>query len=167
MRPACICITWKRPRAPPERWSKHGAEVFGQDLHRLGRLLAAGPRERLGAADRLFPLGMERRQVGVDLLDVLAGDELGQVHPVSADVGDGPQVRVAVGLDPPVVVVGQEQPVLGVGARDGEDAAQVSPGDAGVHLLAEGIEAEVVIDPRGLLGTGRGDLHQLGRLLSS
>ena len=95
----------------------------------LARLLAAGAGEGLCAADRPLPLGMEGCQVGVDLVDVQSGDELGQVHPVGADVGDGPQVRVAVGLDAPVVVIDQQQPVLGVGSGDREDPAELSPGD--------------------------------------
>ena len=77
------------------------------------------------------------------------------------------QVGVAVRLDPPVVIVDQEQPVLGVGARDREDPAQLATRDASVHLLAERIEADVVIHARGLLGMGRGRFHQLRSLLGA
>ena len=95
------------------------------------------------------------------------GDELGQIHPVGADVGNGPQVGVTIRLDPPVVVIDQQQPVLGVGTRDREDSAQLATRDASVHLLAERIEAEVVIHARRLLGMGRGRFHQLRSLLGT
>ena len=37
------------------------------------------------------------------------------------------RVGVTIRLDPPVVIVDQEQPVLGVGARDRDDPAQFAP----------------------------------------
>ena len=74
---------------------------------------------------------------------------------------------MAIGFDPPVIVVDQEQPVLGVRARDRQDPAQLAPGDTGVHLLAERIEAKIVIHSGRLLGMRRGDFDQLSGLLGT
>ena len=67
---------------------------------------------------------VKRGQIGKNGLDRRADQKLGQVHPVGADVGDGAKICPAVGLDPPVVVVGVEQPVLHVRAGHTENAAQ-------------------------------------------
>ena len=48
--------------------------------------------------------------------DPLAGDELDQVAPVRADVGERPRGAAELGLDAPVVVGRREQPVLEVAA---------------------------------------------------
>ena len=48
--------------------------------------------------------------------DAVPGDELGEVAPVRADVGERARRAAEVGLDAPVVVLGPQQPVLQVRA---------------------------------------------------
>ncbi|MGA2704183.1 MAG: hypothetical protein ABSH35_24185 [Isosphaeraceae bacterium] len=64
----------------PEPMKQDRSVVFSHDLHRLGRLLTPGAGKRLCPADRLLALGVKGREVGIHLLDVQSGDELGQIH---------------------------------------------------------------------------------------
>ena len=66
---------------------------------------------------RLVARPDERGQVGHHRRDVLAGHEGHQVEPVRADVADRPERAAAIGLEPPVPVAVEEQPVLEVAAR--------------------------------------------------
>ena len=123
MRPALI---WEMPtdaaRAVVEAQQDVGS-VLGGDvaLDRLGRALG---REGLDRAGRLLAHRDERRQVGHHLDDVQAGDEARQVEPVRADVADGAERAATLGLEPPVPVGLEQQPVLEVAAGDQADVAE-------------------------------------------
>ena len=78
----------------------------------------AGRGERLDLAGRPAPLGDEGVQVGAHLDDALPADELDEIKPVRADVRDGAQLALACGIEAPVPVRVEEQPVLQVVAAD-------------------------------------------------
>ena len=78
--------------------------------------------------------------------DALAGDERHQVEPVRADVADGAQRAAALGLEPPVPVALEEQPVLEVAAGDEADVAELAAGDDLVRVLVERVVADVEVD---------------------
>ena len=134
--------------------------VVGRHGDGLRAALPWAAAEGLGRAGGPPALGVERGQVGEHRADRPADDELRQVHPVSTDVGDRAEVRPAVGLDAPVVVVGLEEPVLGVGAGHAQDAPRRRRGRPGAELVTERVEPDVVIDGRHLARTVRGERDQ-------
>ena len=73
--------------------------------------------------------------------DLLAGDELGQVAPVRADVGERARGAARRGVDAPVAVLGIEQPVLQIGAVDEAHRPGVAAAHALARLADRGIEA--------------------------
>ena len=79
--------------------------------------------------------------------DRQAGDELDQVQPVGADVGDGAQLAAFSAQQAPVVVGRVEQPVLHIAAVDRVDAAQHAAPDQRAHFPVERVEAHIVVDP--------------------
>ena len=92
----------------------HG--VLGRDRPaRVARAVAA--RER-GAVGVVHALGDRGQRARAQARDALAGDELGEVAPVRADVGEGARRAAEVGVDAPVVVLRAQQPVLQVGPVD-------------------------------------------------
>ena len=74
-----------------------------------------------------------------------------------ADVADRPQRAALVGLEPPVPVGVEQQPVLEVVAGHEPDVAQAAVGDELADVLVERVEADVEVDrvdeaaPRGVL----------------
>ena len=102
-------------------------------------------------------------QVGEHLDDALAADELHEVEPVRADVGDGPQGALPAGVEAPVPVSVEEQPVLQVLAADQAGLTDLAGPHEGRGVLVvrveAGVEAHGVDDPG---GGGQGD--QLGGL---
>ena len=102
---------------------RHGDRLRAARLDVLRRWRRSRP-GRSGAG-----VGVERGQIGEHRADRPADNELSQVHPVGPDIGDRAEVRPAVGLDAPVVVVGLEEPVLGVGAGHAQDAPDVAAAD--------------------------------------
>ena len=97
--------------------------VLGRDLALHG-LRAALRGECLDRSRRLAPSSDECRQVGHHRDDPLAGQEGREVHPVRADVGHGAQLAAQLGLEPPVPVRVEQQPVLEVVAGDEPDVAE-------------------------------------------
>ena len=99
-------------------------------------------------------LGHRGERAGAEAGDPLAGDELGEVAPVRADVGERARGAAERRVDAPVVVLGVGQPVLQVGAVDEPDRA----GGAGAHAVAGLADRRVVaVDERdGGGGAGRG-----------
>jgi len=87
-RPAVTCETWKAPRVPSSQRRRNRGVVVGRHGDRPRGPAARGTAEGLGRADRPPALGVEGGQVGQDRTDLPPDDELGQVHPVGADVGD-------------------------------------------------------------------------------
>ena len=70
---------------------------------------------------------------------------LREIHPVRADVGDGPQRPALLGLEPPVPVSRVEQPVLEVPAVDVPDGAEHARRHERARLMGDRIEAEVEV----------------------
>ncbi len=96
----------------------------------------------------------------------MAGDELQQVAPVHADVGEGAGRSAQGGVDAPVVVLRAGQPVLQVGAVQQPHRAGRAVGDPGPGLPHRGVEAVDERDgghhARG--GGQRGELGGVGRV---
>ena len=63
-----------------------------------------------------------------------------------ADVADRPQRAAALGLEPPVPVGVEQQPVLEVAAGDEPDVAEPAVGDELADVLVERVEADVEVD---------------------
>ena len=55
-----------------------------------------------------------------------------------ADIGDGPQIRRATGLDSPVVILRIEQPILDIRPRDRKQSAEITARDALADFAADG-----------------------------
>ena len=116
------------------------------------------------------PFGRRRtgwtvQQVGADGLDLEAGDRVDEVQPVGADVGHRPQLAALGREDAPVVVGVEEQPVLHVAAGHVVDLAELAAAHPLAGLDRERVEADVVVDARGLPRVLAGEGHELGRLL--
>ena len=62
------------------------------------------------------------------------------------DVRDRTQVASEGGVEPPVPVGVEEEPVLEVVPRDQAHLTQLTRRDHAVHMLAERVEAQVVVD---------------------
>jgi hypothetical protein len=93
-------------------------------------------------------------QVGHDALDPDSAEEAHQVQPVRPDVADGPEHPALGGIEPPVPVGVEQEPVLEVVAGDQADLAQLAVGHESGEVLVQGIEAdvEVTADHAGLGG---------------
>ncbi len=89
-------------------------------------------------------------QVGEHLDDVLPADELHEVEPVRADVGNGAQGTLPAGIEAPVPVGVEEQPVLEVLAGDQSGLTDLAGLDEGSGVLVvrvePGVEAHRVDD---------------------
>ena len=129
----------------------------------LDRVRAALRGEGLDRAARLRALLDECREVGHDRGHPLAGEERHQVEPVRADVADRPQRAALVGLEPPVPVRLEEQPVLEVVAGHQPDVAEAARGDELAHVLVQRIEADVEVDRVDEAAPG-GELDELCRI---
>ena len=80
-------------------------DVFRDHLH-IHPLHVVRGGERLHLAGRTLPHRQGRRQVGEDRFDPPAAHPLREIHPVRADVSDGPQCPALLGLEAPVPVNG-------------------------------------------------------------
>ena len=107
-------------------------DVLGLDVADRRGGPVAGAVERVPAGGGA--LGMRDRGARREANDALAGDELDEIAPVGADVGEGPGGAAQSGVDPPVVVVRREQPVLQVPAVHERDGAGGPVGDPGARL---------------------------------
>ena len=124
--------------------------VLGLDVDGFGGVgrLHLG-REGLDFTERALAGGVHGLEVGLHGGDGEAGDELDEVEPVGADVGDSAQFAAFAAEDAPVVVGWVEEPVLHVAAGDGVDAAQRAAPDHGPDFPIERVEAHVVVDAGG------------------
>src|SRR5215207_6789657 len=93
----------------------HHGRVLGLYVPRLARAVAL--LERSPARGPL-PFGQRGDELRVDADQALPRDELGEVAPVRADVGERARRPAEPALDPPVVVLAPQEPVLEVGAVD-------------------------------------------------
>src|SRR5204863_9116480 len=89
--------------------------------------------------------GDRRREVGEELHDARSRDELREVEPVRADVADGPEFAALLGLEPPVPVGREQQPVLEVTAVDVPDLAYAAVAHERAGLLSLRIEPDVEV----------------------
>ena len=119
-------------------------DVLGGHLRVLA-LDVCGAREGLDLADRPVTDRDRGGEIGEDLHDPRAGHELGQVHPVRADVAHGAQLSRALRLQAPVPVRRLREPVLQVAAVDVPDVADVARADPLARFLDERVEADVEV----------------------
>ncbi len=127
----------------------------------LDPLDVVGGRERLDLADRPLADRDRRREIGEDLLDLEAGDELHEVEPVRADVARPRAARrPCSGSSRQFQSVGEQQPVLQVAAVHVPDVAELAAARARTGLLDQRVEADVEVravdEPAAL-----GELEQL------
>ena len=66
----------------------------------------------------------------LDAGDAVAGDELGEVAPVRADVGERARRAAELRVDAPVVVLGRREPVLQVAAMDQPHGTERAGGES-------------------------------------
>ncbi len=118
--------------------------VFGGDVadHRIPRDLG---RESLHGAGRLVTTPDERRQVRHDCDDPLARHERHEVQPVRPDVADRPQPTAALGLQAPVPVAVEKQPVLEIVSGHEPDVADLAVDDDVMSVLVQRVEADVEV----------------------
>ena len=161
--PALICETADRAAGAVVEAEQDRRGVLGRHVALDGVACCARSRtSRPGrAAARAGP--DERGEVGHHRDDRLAGQERHQVEPVRPDVADRPERAALVGLEPPVPVGLEQQPVLEVVAGDEPDVAEVAGGDELADVLVERVEADVEVD-RVDEPARRGELDQLGGL---
>lgn len=129
---------------------ERGAAVLGLDVDGLGCVggLDLGGKG-LDLAGGALAGGIDGLEVGLHGGDGKAGDELDEVEPVGADVGDGAQFAAFAAENAPVVVGGVEEPVLHVTAGDGVNLAEGAALNHGADFPVERIEAHVVVDAGG------------------
>ena len=131
--------------------------------HTLHVIAHGGGAERLDLADGVIALRDERVQIGERLDHRAAGDEPRQVQPVGTDVGDGPQAPLTGGIEAPVPVGVEQQPVLVVAPGDEPRLADRAGADQRSGVLVLRVVAQVEadgMDDAGVLGQG----EQLRRL---
>ena len=143
MRPAEIWLMTVEPTAPRVGLELHDRRVLG------ARPARAAPWPltdwKAACASLREALGQRGHRARAQARDAVAGDELGQVAPVRADVGEGARRAAELLVDAPVVVLRTQQPVLQVAAVDQPQRA----GRAGAHALARLAHGRVVaVDER-------------------
>jgi hypothetical protein len=89
---------------------------------------------------------VEGLQVGDQRGDAQAGDVLGHVEPVRADIGHAARRAASLRVDAPVPVRVVEQPVLRISALHGENLAQLAGLSHAAQLLHHGVVAQIVAD---------------------
>ena len=105
-------------RASVSNWTTAASSVVDR------RALAAGrPPARTRAPVPRWPLRHGGEHARGEPRDAMAGDELGEVAPVRADVGERARRAAELLVHAPVGVVGAQEPVLEVGAVDEADRA--------------------------------------------
>ena len=110
-----------------------------------GFALRRPPRWRTprSTADGLSRVPIDRREVGEDLDDALAGDVLDEIAPVRPDVADRGARAALVGLETPREVGGLEQPVLQIAPWTKCTAPELAAGDHLARLLHQRVAAVV------------------------
>ena len=142
---------------------QHQGHVLGARPSAAGRALSPPPAAAKAGtwSPRVLALGHRGHELRAHRRQTVAGDELDEVAPVRADVGEGPRRAGQLGVDAPVVVLVGRQPVLQV-APVGEAHGERTVGDPGPRLADHRVEA---VDERhrgdGARPVGGG--HQLGR----
>ena len=160
MRPAVIWETQSEPWAPLEkRRSAAPLSSVSMSMDSVASGAWTLAEKGLDFAGGALAGGVDGLEVGLHGGDGEAGDELDEVEPVGADVGDGAQFAAFAAEDAPVVVGGVEEPVLHVTAGDGVDAAEGAAPDHGADFPVERVEAHVVVDAGGESALA-GQLHK-------
>ena len=118
--------------------------VLGGDLARDG-LVGPLQGEGLHGAGGLLANLDECRQVRHDRHDRLPGDERREIQPVRADVADGAEGPAALGLEAPVPVGLEEEPILEVAAGHQADVADLATSHELVGVLVERVVADVEV----------------------
>jgi hypothetical protein len=144
---------------------QHRREVLGLDGVFLIPHVLHLPAEGLDLAEGTTTSLVVDAEIGEDLGDVVAENEVHRVEPVRADVGERTQLAAFLRQQPPVVVGVVEQPVLEVAAVDVDDPPELTLGDHCPQRLQRRVEPQVVVDGKHPLGRlHRG--HQSRRLLA-
>ena len=147
LRPAEIWLTIVVPIAP---WSVSNWTTAASSVATSRTSPSVGAGAERGAVLRVQALRQRGQHARAQPRDAVAGDELGEVAPVRADVGERARGAAELGVDAPVVVLRAQQPVLQVGAVEQADR----PGGAAADALARLADRRVVaVDER-----HRGDL---------
>ena len=121
--------------------------------------------ERLDLSGRAPAHRDDSRKVGAELDDAQAGDELGEIEPVRADVADRAQGTALVGLEAPVPVGRQCEPVLQIAAVEVPDAAEHAVAHECSRVVDHRVEADVEVGA--VHATARaGELEQLAGLVA-
>ena len=126
LRPGETWLTSIVPTTPPS--VRNMTVARSSVTHRPAGRRSPAPtgRERRGVA-AVGALGDDGRGLRAHRRDPLAGDELDEVAPVRADVGERARRAALRRVDPPVVVVGRGEPVLQVAAVDEADRRRSRP----------------------------------------
>ena len=122
------------------------------------------PRAKASRSSPRTALGHDDRGARGEPGEPVAGDELGEVAPVRADVREGARDAAPLGVDAPVVVLGVEQPVLQVCPVDEVHGAAPAGGDAVARLAHGGVEAVRERHGRARRGVGREGREALRRV---
>ena len=149
------------PAGPVPELEEERGVVVQRDGH-LFRLAGGTGPERQDAALGPAPLGQAGMELGHDLDDLLSGDELDQVEPVAAEVGDDVGVPGDLGVQPPGIVRLEKEPVLEEVADEGPDISQVAAPGPGRRFLHDGIVAIAEVDRR-QSAVLRGQRQEFGR----
>ena len=145
LRPAETWLTVHVPRVPVLEAQQHPGRVVARHVLTDPCHVVVDRRraERLDLAVRVIALGHERVEVGEDRVDPPADDEPHEVEPVRTDVGDGPQRALARGVEAPVPVGVEQQPVLVVAAGDEPRFTHRAGRDHRRRVLVLGVVADV------------------------
>src|SRR3981189_187811 len=104
----------------------------------------AGFGEGLNAAARFAADGDDGGKIRANFRDAFAGDEHGEVHPVRADVRDGPEIAAEIGFETPIPVRGEKEPVLVKFSVDEPGTPDRAGRDEGACFLTKRIVAKIV-----------------------
>ena len=155
MRPGEIWLMTVLPTAPP---SVSNCTTAASSVSTARFSPPPLPRANAAVCSACRRSGHRGERAGAEAGDPLARDELGEVAPVRADVGEGARGAAERRVDAPVVVLGVGQPVLQVGAVHEPDRAGGAGADAVARLADRGV---VAVDERhrggGAGGGGRVD----------
>ena len=127
LRPGETWLTSIVPTTPP---SVRNRTVARSSVTTARRSPGVGPILRAKAGRSAIAARDDGRGLRAHGRDPLARDELDEIAPVRADVGERARGAAALRVDAPVVVLGRRQPVLQVAAVDEAHGADPARGDA-------------------------------------
>src|SRR5207237_10110861 len=152
----------RRPRGAVER-ELHLVAPSCRCLRQNARPLQSPGESDQQAGVILGLAAVQVAQLRDDGLHVATGNRLDEIEPMHADVGRRTGNAAARGIEPPVVVRSEQQPVLKEGTTGQMHQSEVPGADARRELSNEGKKAVVLAD-RGLAPAA---LRKLGELLAS